>query len=133
MIILKNVTYSDIDFLFELLKQRDPIANISHKKMPSFSQHSKFVKSKPYSKWYIVYLKKISIGSVYLSKNNEIGISLLKSHQKKNIEKQVLNKIIHKNPRKRFLANVSPKNKDLISFFLKNNFKLIQFSFEKIK
>ena len=36
-----------------------------------------------------------------------------------------------KNPRKRFLANVSPKNKKSMEFFKKNGFKLIQYTFEK--
>ena len=45
----------------------------------------------------------------------------------------VVGELIKKNPRKRFLANINPKNKNLISFFKKNDFKLIQYTFEKIK
>ena len=74
MITLKIVTNADIEFLFDLLKKRDPISNISHKKMPSYSQHIKFIKSKPYSKWYIILKENEKIGSIYLSKNNEIGL-----------------------------------------------------------
>ena len=46
-IFLKKVTKNDFDFLYELLKSRDPRTNISHKSMPSFEEHIKFVKSKP--------------------------------------------------------------------------------------
>tara|TARA_Y100001936_G_scaffold149484_1_gene145856 strand:- start:19474 stop:19875 length:402 start_codon:yes stop_codon:yes gene_type:complete len=133
VITLKSVTNSDIRFLFDLLENRDPIANISHKKMPSYAQHTRFVKSKPYLKWYIILKDKEKIGSIYLSKNNEIGLSILKSEKINNIQKIALNELIKKNPRKRFLANINPKNKNLISFFKKNDFKLIQYTFEKIK
>ena len=37
-IYLKSVTNSDVEFLFDLLKERDPRANISHKKMPEWMQ-----------------------------------------------------------------------------------------------
>ena len=44
---LKPVKRSDIRFLYNQLKERDPTINISHKKMPSYTEHSKFVLSKP--------------------------------------------------------------------------------------
>ena len=130
---LKSVTNSDVKFLFDLLKERDPRVNISHRKMPTYSQHAKFIKSKPYSKWYIILKSKQKIGSIYLSKNDEIGIFLSKKFQGKNVGSFALNELIKKNPRKRFLANVNPKNKKSISFFKNNNFKLIQYTFEKTK
>ena len=130
---LKSVTNSDVKFLFDLLKERDPRVNISHRKMPTYSQHTKFIKSKPYSKWYIILKSKQKIGSIYLSKNDEIGIFLSKKFQGKNVGNFVLNELMKKNPRKRFLANVNPKNKKSIQFFKNNNFKLIQYTFEKAK
>tara|TARA_B100000508_G_scaffold134033_1_gene124432 strand:+ start:900 stop:1325 length:426 start_codon:yes stop_codon:yes gene_type:complete len=130
---LKSVTNSDVKFLFDLLKERDPRVNISHKKMPTYSQHTKFINSKPYSKWYIILKSKQKIGSIYLSKNDEIGIFLSKKFQGKNVGNFALNELMKKNPRKRFLANVNPKNKKSISFFKNNNFKLIQYTFEKAK
>jgi len=128
---LKSVTNSDAKFLFDLLEERNPRVNISHKKMPTYNQHTKFIKSKPYSKWYIILKSKQKIGSIYLSKNDEIGIFLLKKFQGKNVGNFALNELMKKNPRKRFLANVSPKNKKSIEFFKKNGFKLIQYTFEK--
>ena len=130
---LKSVTNSDVKFLFDLLKERDPRVNVSHRKMPTYSQHTKFIKSKPYSKWYIILKSKQKIGSIYLSKNDEIGIFLSKKFQGKNVGNFALNELMKKNPRKRFLANVNPKNKKSISFFKNNNFKLIQYTFEKAK
>ena len=80
-IILKSVTGNDFNFLYELLSDRKPNENISHKKMPTFPQHKKFVLSKPYSKWYVIYQNSIKIGSIYLSKEDEIGIFLLKKYR----------------------------------------------------
>jgi len=126
---LKSVNETDNKFLYDLLKTRDPIANISHKKMPSFKEHIKFVKSKPYSKWYIIKHNNEKVGSIYLSKQNEIGLFLKNNVQGQNIGKHALESLIMKNPKKRILANINPKNKKSIKFFEKNGFKLIQFTF----
>ena len=130
LISLRIVKDSDSKFLFELLKERDPQANISHKKMPSYNEHLKFIKSKPYTKWYIILKSKDRIGSIYLSKNDEIGIFLSKKYQGKNIGNDALKELIRKNPRERYLANVNPKNKKSSIFFKNNNFKLIQHTYE---
>jgi len=127
---IRSVTDSDIRFLFNLLKERSTSENISHKKMPTYNEHKKFVKSKPYLRWYTVMLSNKKIGSVYLSKNDEIGIFLKKEFRAKDIGKKVLEMIIQKNPRKHYLANINPKNKKSIKFFKKNHFKLIQYTFE---
>ena len=127
---LRVVNSSDHRFLFNLLKERDSRANISHKKMPTYSEHVKFVKSRPYSKWYIIEKSNKKLGSIYLSKNNEIGIFLKKAYHGKNFASHALNLIIEKNPRDRYLANVNPKNVKSVNFFKKNNFKLIQHTYE---
>ncbi len=127
---LKSVMKSDIRFLYNQLKERDSTVNISHKKMPTYSEHSKFILSNPYSKWYIIMNKNKKIGNTYLTKTNEIGIFILKSNENKGIGKIVLEKIIKMNPRSRYLANVNPKNKKSLDFFKKNGFKLIQYTYE---
>lgn len=129
---LLKVNRSDYKFLYELLKNRDPKANISHKVMPTYQEHIKFVKSKPYKVLYIIYFRNTKAGSIYLSKQNEIGIFLLKKYQGKNIGQKILRLLMQKNPQKRYLANVNPKNFKSISFFKKNKFKLIQHTYEFI-
>jgi len=127
---LVPVNKLDLKFLYELLKQRDFRANISHKKMPTFPEHVKFVMSKPYSKWYTIRVENNKIGSIYISRQCEIGIFLDKKFQKKGIGKQALLLLIKKNPRKRYLANINPKNTKSIIFFKKNGFNLIQYTYE---
>ena len=59
---LNQVTKNDTLFLYDLLKNKDPNANISHKKMPSYDEHVEFVMSKPYTNWYIIeYDKKMLV------------------------------------------------------------------------
>ena len=127
---LTSVTKNDALFLYNLLKERESNINISHKKMPTYAQHMKFIESKPYSKWYIIKLSNKKIGSAYLSKQNEIGIFIIKNMHQQKLGTSVLNILIKKNQRKRYLANINPKNKKSISFFKKNGFELIQHTFE---
>ena len=123
---IKSVNDNDIEFLYEMLKERESYQNISHQKMPTFKKHTSFVKSKPYSKWYIVYLEKNKIGSIYLSKNNEIGIFLKKAYNKKGFGSLALKLLFNKNPRKKYYANINPKNSKSIKFFKENGFNLLQ-------
>ena len=127
---LKEVSLNDAQFLFDLLKERDPKANISHKKMPTFTEHKKFLNSKPYSKWYIIKLQNHKVGSIYLTHQDEIGIFINKKFQSKNIGQKALLLLFKKNPRKRYLANVNPKNSKSIKFFKNNGFTLLQYTFE---
>ncbi len=129
-IYLKSVSKNDLKFLYKLLTERDPRANISHKEMPSYEEHVKFVLLKPYTKWYVILLDGDKIGSIYLSKKDEIGIFLSKNIQGKGIGNCAINLLEKKNPRKRYLANVNPKNKNSSKFFKKNGFKLIQHTYE---
>ena len=71
---IKPIEIKDNRFLFQLLSERKLNENISHKKMPSYLQHVEFVASKPYKKWHIIYDKNKKIGSIYISKQNEIGL-----------------------------------------------------------
>jgi len=129
---IKPITNSDHRFLYLLLANRDPIANISHKKMPTYKEHVKFIASKPYSKWYVIYHKRKKTGSIYLTKQNEIGISVKKEIQNMGIGAFALELLMKKNPRDRYLANVNPKNTKSINFFKKNGFTLIQYTYELI-
>lgn len=129
-IILKLVSKSDYRFLYDLLKERDSRVNISHKKMPTYNEHLKFIKSKPYTKWYIVKYGTQKIASIYLTSQNEIGIFIKKTHQNKNLGGTILSQLIQKNPRERYLANVSPKNKISEIFFKSHGFKFIQKTYE---
>ena len=125
---------NDSKFLYDLLVQRDPKAFISHshEKMPTYEQHVKFVKSKPYQKWYIIKFQNEKVGSISLSKQNEIGIWLMKDTVGKGIGTMALKLFLKLVPRSKYIANISPKNLESMKFFKKNGFKLIQHTYELI-
>ena len=119
---LSPVSKQDFRFLYNLLEWRDPNVNISHRKMPTYSQHIQFVLSKPYSKWYIIKFNNQKAGTIYLSKNNEIGIFLKPNMQGKGIGNIALRKLMQSNFRRRFLANISPMNINSQRFFKERGF-----------
>ena len=129
-VILKDVKKSDCLFLYELLSERKSYVNISHKKNPTYANHVKFVMSKPYSKWYIIYYGKQKIGSIYLTKQDEIGIHFKEQNMNNKIRSKVLNMIIKKNPRNRYLININPRNTSLRNFLKNEGFELIQHTYE---
>jgi RimJ/RimL family protein N-acetyltransferase len=129
-IVLNKIKKEDYVFLHNLLAQRNSKINISHKRMPTWEEHVRFVKSKPYSKWYIIYNKDEKIGSIYLSKQSEIGIHLLKKYEKESIHLESIKKLMVLNSKIKFRANVSPKNKNYIMLFEKLGFEMIQHTYE---
>jgi hypothetical protein len=126
----KKITILDADFLYTLLEERSSIVNISHKKIPTFLQHKKFIKLNPYSYWYMVFLKNTKIGTLYLTNLNEIGLHIKKEFKNLKIESMILEKLFHKHPRDRYLVNLNPKNEIAVKLFKKRGFKLIQHTYE---
>ena len=127
---LKLVTENDAPFLYDLLKARDSLANISHKKVPSYNEHVNFILSNPYTIWYIIEYEGKKIGSVYLSKQDEIGISLIDNSLYDKTGKSIIKSLIKNNPRKRYLAKTSPQNKKLQNFFVNNGFRGLEYTYE---
>ena len=127
---LKSVNKSDFRFLYDLLQERNPRTFISHKKMPTYEEHVNFVSSKPYSKWYIIEIDGKRSGSIYLTKQNEIGIFLKEGLQKRGIGSKALMALMEKNSGVRYLANINPKNLSSMNFFKKAGFTLIQYTYE---
>ena len=120
------INKSDLKFLFNHLKERDPRENISHKKMPTYDEHVKFVLSKPYSKWYIIFERNKKIGSVYLTKADELGLHLKKEYFRESLMKEILESLMKSEPNKRFVFNVSPRNKKFMKFLQKNGYVISQ-------
>ena len=128
---LKPVNEQDIDFLYELLKERETKVNISHKKLPPFSEHEQFVKSSPYPYWDIILLNNERIGNIYLTNRDELGIFISKDSQSQGVGSIVLQKFMKKVGKKRYLANINPTNYKSIQFFGKHGFTHIQNTYHK--
>jgi RimJ/RimL family protein N-acetyltransferase len=118
-------------FLYELLTERDPIANISHREMPTFRQHQDFIDSRPYQYWYIVFIDDEPIGATYLTNQNEIGVFITKAHQRNGYGKMAVELLMKLHPEQKFLANIAPYNARSIALFGKLGFKMKQITMEK--
>ena len=119
------------ELLYQLLQERTPATNISHREMPTWDAHAHFIQSRPYRAWYVIQGDEIPVGSIYLSKMNEIGVFILIKYQGQGFGKLAIQTLMAKHPGERFLANINPNNSRSIKFFKSLGFKHIQNTYEK--
>lgn len=112
--------------LYQLLEERTPEVNISHKKMPTMEEHIKFVSSHPYRLWQIINWKGKQVGAAYLTHQFEMAVFLLREFQDLILPatKGFIEKV--KPITKQIAANVNPKNGRYIQMFESLGFKHIQ-------
>ena len=127
-------TKEQVNELYMLLKKREH--SISHKNMPSESDHYEFVSKNPYIVWYLIYKEKMPIGSVYVQSDNSIGINLIDYCEQDVLD--VINYIKDKHkplppiPSARsnaFFINVASKNTKLIQILRELEHREIQRSY----
>ncbi len=119
--------------LYALMGERGATVNISHRKMPSWNEHVRFVRSRPYQSWHLILAGRpaAAVGATYLSKNSEIGVFLFKAHRGNGYGEAAVQALMKKHPRTpRFLANINPKNLRSIEFFKNMGFRHIQNTYE---
>ncbi len=122
--------YSEPDadaVLLYLLSEREPHQNISHRVMPTPAEHKAFIDDRPYLHWYLIgdgddceY-----VGAVYLSKQREIGVGVLKRYRGYGYARYAVRTLMGMHPGP-FLANINPNNSDSIRLFTGLGFNLIQ-------
>lgn len=116
--------------LYELLKERTPEQSISHTTMPSAEQHIDFVNSRPYPRWYLIYLPDqcTCVGSIYMTGRNEIGVHIFAEHRRKGYGLAAVQKLqsMTKGP---WLWNINPANTPSADLAQKLGGKLIQHTY----
>jgi RimJ/RimL family protein N-acetyltransferase len=127
---LRPVTDDDTQFLYDLLAQRDPIANISHRRMPTMAEHVAFMRTQPYTAWMVVLADGKRVGSIYLSHTNEIGLHLLNDQTGHGYGTDAIAALVIQYPRERYFANVAPGNVRSREFFERHGFRCIQHTLE---
>lgn len=127
-------TEDQFEKLYLLLKNRK--YSVSHNKLPSMTEHRKFVIENPYLVWYLFYRDNKILGSFYLQSDNSIGINLNKPNKDDLLEiikyvKTNYNPLppIKSLRRSEFFLNVSAENLDLIVILKKLNKIEVQRSF----
>lgn len=117
--------------LYQLLLEREPEVNISHKVIPTFEQHLEYVKLNPYLAWYIIEgAHDKQVGAVYLTRQREIGVFVLKAHRRIGYGEFAVKEIMTRWKGEPFLANIAPNNKASIAFFAGLGAKKIQETYE---
>tara|TARA_B100001179_G_scaffold180621_1_gene136000 strand:- start:108 stop:509 length:402 start_codon:yes stop_codon:yes gene_type:complete len=128
---LKAVTIEDAEFLYGLLKQREGRVNISHRSIPTLTEHRDYIKNHSYQSWDIILVDNNKVGNIYLTQRDEIGIFLDKKFHGRGYGSQALKQFMKKNGKKRYLANINPTNYKSIQFFGKHGFVHIQNTYHK--
>jgi len=127
---LRAVIDADFLFLYELLRQRLPCENISHKEMPTYDEHLAFWKLMPYRYSYIVLSENDSVGMVYVTMNNEVGIHFVENI---NEYKQVIDLLREETGITKMFFNVAPTHYQLRHTLDREiGAKLIQYTYERI-
>ncbi len=124
------------EFLYKLLAERPPEANISHREMPSWEDHVSFIKRYPYRAWYIIRHQDVPVGAIYMTRKYELGVAIAKEFQGKGYATFAVREMVRKwskeimereaMPRKRVYANVAPTNEAGRAFFKELGFVHIQ-------
>ena len=117
-----------VDVLWALLSERLPWQSISHRSMPTVSEHRAFIASKPYPHWYLIDCGDF-VGAAYLTANREIGIGILNRFKGHRYAQNALKMLMALHPGK-FLANINPANYRSIALFNELGFVHIQNTYE---
>lgn len=114
--------------LYDLLSEREAYESISHEEMPTFFQHEVFIASRPYRSWWFVVNREYGyiIGSVGITRQNEIAIAIYKEHRRQGWGKKIIKAILDLYPNIDFLANINPANQKSIDLFSGLGFKHVQ-------
>lgn len=131
--------------LYNLLEERKLYQSISHKELPTYENHVKFVRSKPYKQWFILQDNKLFVGSVYLTKDNEIGIFIFEDYLGVGYGHIAIEEILKLNKDTELIkANIAPTNSNSLAFFCNQRFQfhhtllsedakhIVQYTFTKV-
>jgi RimJ/RimL family protein N-acetyltransferase len=109
--------------------EREAHQSISHRQMPTLQEHKAFIASRPYLHWYLVYVGEYA-GAVYLSKQREIGIGILKAYRNQGYAKMAISQLMGMHPGQ-MLANINPANRESIDLFTGLGFRLLQLTYAR--
>lgn len=115
--------------LYQLLAERTPEQSISHRKMPTMTEHVRFVESRPYAHWYEIRADGKSVGAIYLSRQGEIGLGIFHQYQRNGFGRAAVLELMQLHPGK-FLANVNPANEASRKLWESLGGKLMQVTYE---
>lgn len=128
-----------MEFAYELMKQVQEHERVSHRSMPTFEQHARFIRTLPWRLWYVISANDQWVGHIMCTYRNEIGIRLDVGSQGQGIGPEAVKWLTGKHaplppmPGVRigsWVANISSGNPRSISMFTKLGFAEIQRTYE---
>lgn len=119
-------SHKDAEELYALLEERTVQQSISHKTLPTFKEHFKFVSSEPYRAWYLIGLNGETVGATYISYANELGIFIFNKHHGMGYGREALQEMIRRYGDRDLLANINPENTTSKRFFIDLGFEKLQ-------
>jgi len=101
-----------IEFLYQILKERPKVANISHKTMPTMEQHTEFVNTwtERYREWWVIWYGGDMAGNCYLTKHNEYGMFIKREFQGLGIAIEAFKWIAKRYRDEPLYSNINPRN-----------------------
>lgn len=124
-----------IKFLWDMLAERDPVVNISHREMPRMDEHVNFVLNQPYKDWWLVQKEMpretVIVGQCYLTKQLEIGLHIARAHQRKGFGRDTLRLLTERYAGQELLANISPNNHASAKLFAEFGFTHVQNTYRR--
>ena len=136
--IFTEIGEDEIGLAWRLLSERPFEANISHQEMPTRAEHAAYVRSHPYRAWLVIWVRDVAVGTIAVTKQNEIAIAILKEHQRKGYAKEAIKEVLelfsplHEIPGVRpahFVANVAPGNLPSHALFTGLGAKLVSMTY----
>lgn len=121
--------------LYQLLQERPRESWVTHKSMPTFEEHQRFVRSGPFLWWYVIEVGGGYIGAIEATDRNKVGVYILRKFRRKGYGGKALrlffdtHKPLPAIPAIRnghWLANIAVLNEDSKAFFRKMGFSPLQ-------
>ena len=148
-ITLNPISLNNVNYLYQLLQERDSSITITQKNLPTTIEHKMFIKNQiksingnkneilkmkqdPYDGWYIIRSENLDLGSIWIEENGNIGLQIQKQYQNLGIGVIAFKKIQILHEKKIYKTTVSHQNQNSIKFCEKMGFKLKEKTSDRI-
>jgi len=148
-ITLNPISLNNVNYLYQLLQERDSSITITQKNLPTTIEHKMFIKNQiksingnkneilkmkqdPYDGWYIIRSENLDLGSIWIEENGNIGLQIQKQYQNLGIGVVAFKKIQILHEKKIYKTTVSHQNQNSIKFCEKMGFELKEKTSDRI-
>ena len=148
-ITLNSISLNNINYLYELLQERDSSITITQKNLPTITEHKIFVENQiksingnkneilkmeqdAYDGWYVITSENLDLGSFWIEEKGKIGLQIQKQYQNVGIGVIAFKKIQILHEKEIYKTTVSHENQNSIKFCEKMGFKLKEKTADRI-